>query len=305
MIKVKRKVILHGPSTLTVSLPSKWVKNNNVKKGDELNINDEGNTLTIYPGEEHLLTKKRKVDFTNLDPQSKRIIITVLHKSGYDEVEIKFKDPDTVKIIQERINSRLIGYEITEQRDDVCIVKNVSGDHISELDILIRRAFLVTLSLANNSLEEVKKVRMNKLNELLVLEKTNNKIVNYCQRLLNKTPYKDEKTIYKYVIIGFIERISDDYRDLIKVILSKPKLKISLDVLNVYKDINKLIMDYYDLFYKYSKEDFMIIQGTISSLKKRLEKTKFNVSEVTLRPFFLTLINRVYDSLGSTVGLHH
>jgi hypothetical protein len=38
--RIKRKVILHGPSTLTVSLPSKWVKNHNIKKGDELNIEE-------------------------------------------------------------------------------------------------------------------------------------------------------------------------------------------------------------------------------------------------------------------------
>ena len=305
MNHIKRKVILHGPSTLTVSLPHKWVKTNNIKKGDELNINDQGNMLTVYPGEENLLTKKIKVDFSDLDHQSMRIITTVLHKSGYDEIEIIFKDPETVKVIQERINSRLIGYEIVEQQDNVCIVKNVSGDHLSELDALIRRSFLVTLSLAYNGLEEIKKRRTDKLKELLVLEETNNKLVNYCQRLLNKAPYKDEKTIYAYVIIGFIERICDDYRDIIKIILAHGGFKITSKVLGVYEKINALVQGYYDLFYKYSDEDFMKIKLGIVSLKQDLKKIKFNVQEITLRPYLYSVINRIYDVLGSTVGIHH
>ena len=35
---MKRKTVLHGQSTLTVSLPSEWVKKFNVGKGDELNL---------------------------------------------------------------------------------------------------------------------------------------------------------------------------------------------------------------------------------------------------------------------------
>ena len=45
---MQRKVIQQGPSTLMVSLPSKWVKENNIKKGEELTSNynnfDEANT---------------------------------------------------------------------------------------------------------------------------------------------------------------------------------------------------------------------------------------------------------------------
>ncbi len=44
---MKRKVSLHGPSTLTVSLPSKWVKKYCIKKGDELDIEEKNSTLII------------------------------------------------------------------------------------------------------------------------------------------------------------------------------------------------------------------------------------------------------------------
>ncbi|MBT5043325.1 AbrB/MazE/SpoVT family DNA-binding domain-containing protein, partial [Candidatus Woesearchaeota archaeon] len=44
---VKRKVSLIGPSTLMVSLPSKWVKAFGIKKGDEIEITENGSNLLL------------------------------------------------------------------------------------------------------------------------------------------------------------------------------------------------------------------------------------------------------------------
>jgi len=305
VVGIKRKVILHGPSTLTVSLPSKWVKNNNIKKGDELNMADEGDVLTVYPGEEHLLTKKTRVDFSDTNWGAIHSIMSMLHKTGYDEIEIIFKNPETVKIVQERINSMLMGYEIIEQKDNICTVKAVSGDHPSELNVLIRRTFLVSLSLAKNSLEEIKKGRKENLKELLILEKTNNKLTNYCQRLLNKKPYKDEKTIYSYLIVWLLESICDDYRDIINIILCPPTYKISPAVQDIYSQINDLFEDYYCFFYNYSDKELLKMRQKIKSLRQKLLETKFSSGEKPLYPHLFSIINRIFDCLGSTVGMHH
>ncbi len=305
MVEIKRKVVLHGPSTLTVSLPSKWVRGNNIRKGDELNVEEAGNILRIYSGEEHLLTKKTKVDFSDMDWGAIHSIMSVLHKSGYDEIEITFKNPRTVRIIQERINSMLMGYEIIEQKGNLCVVKNVSGDHLSELNALIRRIFLISLSLAKNSLEEIKKDRNDKLKELLILEKTNNKLTNYCQRLLNKKPYKNEKTIYTYLIIWLAESICDDYRDIINIILNKPNFKMNPAVQEIYAEVNNLFESYYHFFYNYSDKELMRTRLKIKSLKQKLLETKFNPCEKPLRAYLFSIINRIFDCLGSTVGMHH
>jgi len=303
--RIKRKVILHGPSTLTVSLPAKWVKSHNVKKGDELNVEEIEAFLRVYPGEEYLLTKKTDVDFSDLDKETIRVMLSVLYESGYDELLVSFKDPKTAHIVQEVISPALLGYETVEQRSNACIVKTVTGDHFSELESLIRRAFLVTLSLADNSLAEIKKGNRGQLNELLVLEKTNNKLTNYCHRLINKQPYKDKEAIYKYIIVWIFESICDDYRDLIKLILDKKNLRISPTFLEVYEVINNLIKQYYDLFYKYSDEGFMSLRNSILELKRNFLKKRFNDQECELRYYLFSILNRLYDCLGSTIGMHH
>ena len=303
--KMKRKAIKHGPSSLTISLPSRWVKNNNIRKGDEINVDETGASLRVYPGKQHLLTKKTQVDFSNIDKQTIRIMLSVLYEAGYDEIIIKFKGSETIKTIQNIISPTLLGYEVVEQRDNVCVVRNVTGDHVSELSPLIRRAFLVALSLAENSLHEINKKRMEKLEELLVLEKTNNKLTNYCHRLLNKNPWKDKKIIYTYLIIWVFESICDDYRDLIKMILKNKKMNFSNTFIEKYKEINNLLRKYYDLFYKYSDEEFMKLRRAILDLRKAFPFISFNAYEKQAGLFLFSILNRIYDCLGSTIGMHH
>ena len=74
---MQRKVIQQGPSTLMVSLPSKWVKENNIKKGEELTVDWTNNQLTICPGSSSIEKKitlvfKSKEDYQKfvLDQES-------------------------------------------------------------------------------------------------------------------------------------------------------------------------------------------------------------------------------------------
>lgn len=287
-----------------MSLPSKWVKNHNVRKGDELNIVEEDAALRIFSGEERLFTKKTKIDFSNKDWGVMHSILAVLHKSGYDEIEITFDNPKTADVIQERINNMLMGYEIIDQKKNVCVVKSVSGDHLSELDALIRRIFLVTLSLAQSSLEGAKTGDKARLREVLVLEQTINKLTNYSQRLLNKKPYKDEQTIYTYLIVWVLESICDDYRDMVNAILEKP-IKISQSLIEAHEQVNALVNDYYHFFYNYSNEELGGMREQVKTLKKRLIEVKCNSREEILRVLLFSITSRILDCFGSTTGMHH
>ena len=47
---MKRKLVKQGTTTLMISLPSKWLKNNALNKGDEIEISDDQNGLIITKG---------------------------------------------------------------------------------------------------------------------------------------------------------------------------------------------------------------------------------------------------------------
>ena len=65
MLKIKRKVVLHGRSTLTVSLPSIWLKKLKISKGDELEVREYGNEIRISR-ENGMYLGKKSININNL-----------------------------------------------------------------------------------------------------------------------------------------------------------------------------------------------------------------------------------------------
>ena len=55
---MERKVNKVGINTLTVSLPSKWTENNNIEKGDSLDVIEDKNSITFSKGQDKKKIKK-------------------------------------------------------------------------------------------------------------------------------------------------------------------------------------------------------------------------------------------------------
>jgi hypothetical protein len=211
-----------------------------------------------------------------------------------------------MSFIENVIISMLMGYEIIDQTEKTCVIKNLSGDDVSEFEAIVRRTFLISLSMAKNSLEDLETKNHGKLKEQLALEKINNKLVNYCLRLLNKQPYKKEKTIFSYLILWVLESICDDYKDLIKLLLKEDlKNNISKEFKEAYKKTNDLFEDYYHLYYSYSNQKMMNLKNKISALRTKIIITEFKAKEKEYSYFLFSITNRLLDSLGSTMGLNY
>ena len=65
---MKRKVVQVGPTTLMVSLPQKWAQHCGIRKGHEIDVIEEGNTLILG---------------ASIQPKFKEITITIPSKEEY------------------------------------------------------------------------------------------------------------------------------------------------------------------------------------------------------------------------------
>ena len=92
--KMKRKVVLHGPSTLIISLPISWTKKYNVQKGDELDVVEKNNQLVVSTDGVVALgstvINAEKIDRTGL-----RAMIMSAYRKGFDTIEIRYNKPTT------------------------------------------------------------------------------------------------------------------------------------------------------------------------------------------------------------------
>ncbi|MBW2984830.1 AbrB/MazE/SpoVT family DNA-binding domain-containing protein [Candidatus Woesearchaeota archaeon] len=298
---MKRKVSRIGPATLMVSLPSKWVKKYGLKKGDEINLEDKENKLIISTAKAEPEISKITVDVSGMDDYILQLFLTAVHKKGFDEVSLRYDDPRKIDSVRVRI-STLLGYEVVEQRPKYCRIRNVSGDLEKEYDSLLRRSFLVNKNLFENVKGALESNDFSGADSMIALEKTNNRLTNYCERILVKKLYKGIDSFVAYVIVWNIESIADDLRDLIKDIVSKKKkVTFSKEFIKNFGAVMKLFDSYYSLFYSFS------IDG-MNNLKAEAVKLKSELSGFLQKEpysfYLMSITSRIYDMMASTLSIN-
>ncbi|MBW2994314.1 hypothetical protein KY315_02765, partial [Candidatus Woesearchaeota archaeon] len=123
-MQMKRKVIQLARKTFVVSLPSKWVKKYDVKKGDELEVKDNSSSI-VFSTQRQSDLKKTSIDITNTNERTLRWLLSSLHKKGYDEIELFYDNKNKTPIIQELIKDLFIGFAIVHQSNKRCIVRAI------------------------------------------------------------------------------------------------------------------------------------------------------------------------------------
>lgn len=297
MVQIKRSVIQIANSTQLISLPRKWSQKYGVKKGDELEIEENGGDLIIKT-ERGTSVNKTEIDFKDKEPLIHRALSS-LYKAGYDEIKITFENHSELDAIQATINQELIGFEIIEEGKGYLIAKQVSNIDHSEFDSMLRRTFIFLVSTADESAEALKTNNINTLKNLTLRDMTINKLTDYCRRSLNK-----KESYFKFIgpgftIIELLEKIGDCYKDICKYI-AQNKIKLNKSVIEVLSEINSFLKDAYKLFYDFNLNDmekFLIKKEKIEDNVINL-CTNTNKRELPIILHLNTLVRNIFDLNG-------
>ena len=298
-----RKVNLIGPSSLMISLPSKWVRRLQVKKGDEIEVKEKGNSLVV--GKTLQVDKMRlKLDIELIGTFNKNLISDA-YKAGYDEVEVKGLTPQVFEAIQERV-VQLLGYEIMEHGEKQCVIRMISKEIEGEFESMLRKTFINLLEMSRECALNIERKQKEQLANVRNLERSNNKYTDFCMRILNKYGAKDPaQTTFLYCIVRDLEKTGDQYKYLCDIFLRQKTIEISKEVLTFFKAINNFFELFYSLFYAfdqtkikafYEQRENLIEQG------QRLVKSK-NQQEVLIIYHLLMLRNLIFDLFGPYFGM--
>ena len=297
---MKRRVIQIAESTQLVSLPRKWAKKYNIKKGDELEVEIEGSSVRITTDNVIEVTKK-ELDLKDLEPMVLRCIVA-LYKKGVDEIKINYDDPSLISVIQSSIGKEAVGYEIVDQGSTFCVVKQVSGE-LGDFDSILRRTFLL---LVNMSTETVKALETNKLDlmkNIAFLEEANNRFTTTCRRMLNKKGYKNNLIGPIYYIIEDLENLADQYKYMCNYLYERrdKKVKIGKKTIEVVEQVDQVIKDFYALFYKYDKKVLVRIgkqRKEIVGETYQLFTSKLSEEELIIIHHMLVIMQKVFCMVG-------
>ncbi|MBI2148957.1 phosphate uptake regulator PhoU [Candidatus Woesearchaeota archaeon] len=303
---MKRKVIQLAGKTSVISLPNKWIRRFNIKKGDELDLEELGNNILIKIIKNETEVRNISFNIDNFNERTLRYAASALHKLGYDEITFYYNKPKLNDVIQDLIKNLLLGFVVIEQTGKKVVLKNISNEVDSEFNSTLRRAFLVTISLSNSSLEAIEAGQFENLLSLINLEMSNNQLTSFCIRLINKGFYRElDKQQFITTIIWNLEKICDEYKA-ICVQLSKNTNKIPMEILDLYKEVNKFFYSYYELIYKFSVDNLnnlvSVKEAIINNLNILVPKTRY---ELQLLNILWSILSKTSDMSSSIFALHH
>jgi phosphate uptake regulator len=202
--------------------------------------------------------------------------LSAAHKAGFDEIEILYEDPSIVKVAYELVKELYMGFSVVEQTNKRCVLKAISRDKVEDFNTILRRAFIVALSMADSSLEMIKNKQFSDLNSLISLEHFNNQLTNFCERALNKKEYKNGNCFY-YVVAWNLEKVCDNY----KYICDKHSeaKDVNKKILDFYKKTNDFFRGYYELFYKFDNNSLVRLTNKGKELIKESNKLHKNAND--------------------------
>ena len=320
MVSIKRSVIQIANSTQLISLPRKWSVKYGVKKGDELEIEENGSKLTIAT-DKGVNLESVEIDVTGLDRSSIMYYIRSIYRMGYDEIKVNFNNPTTIhyrlnekksviSVIHTEVN-RLVGVEIVQQKENFCIIKDLSPNPpISEFDNILRRIFLLIADAIKDLVEGMKNVNLILVKTLEEKHDTITKFVSYCLRLLNKRGYpQPRKTSYLYHIIASMDRLVDVLKYSARYFI-KYKPKLSKDTINIIVNIEQSINFYSELFYKFDLAKVAVLyknrEDVLNSIERLSLKQKLtSEKELLLLNDMEHMLEILVDLTEARMGLEY
>jgi len=255
----KRKLIAHGPSSLTIALPFRWIKKYKLQKGDVVSVDEDDQGLRINP----TISERKKAISINLAKHDWPAIVTVLttvYRRGYDEVTVRYETPEEYQSISNAAHT-LLGYAIVENRKGKCIIKSLPSELEQNFQTLFRRIFFILIQ----QLEDLQDALsfQEKIKKFYHRDSDLNAIVNLAIRMINKGYVLDHfEELHLFHALLVLEESGDDimrftieiqnYKEAQKLKEAVQKAALMFNLLHdgyFKKTVN--IMEFYKEYYLY------------------------------------------------------
>lgn len=263
---MRRKVILHGPSSLGISLPSSWVKKNGIGKGAELDISESGSRLIITNSQRDERCRKTEVSFREASSAAQKDMLLALHEKGYDEITINFDDDTTIKETYRFLSESNLGYEIIRQEKGNVTLRNVTIPEDDQFNDLFNRMIRITIEFA----EKINRIlnEDDDVTESNMLYATSvGRIANYCRRIIVRGGIED--SVYYHRIISSMREISDSLSSLYNDIYEEERM--SSEYASVFADLYDVLFSSVDLYYRFSIKRYSELDGSFASVRSRIK----------------------------------
>lgn len=266
---MERKIVQHGPATMMVSLPAKWIKKKGLKKGDSLFVDEKPENLILS-----LDKKKHKsttsINLSSLEESSIRTVLTNAYRLGYDKINISFEKKEIFGILNKFVDMTLLGFEITKKTSNSVVIESITEPSLDQFDNIFSKVFM--------NIEDLFLIGEEILNNKKSddFEDIGRKILqldNFCKRVLVKNSFF-ENNFLRWAFHSNLIHAIRELHHLYKYLL-KNSFKISKSEMELFND---------------TKDIFLMIKGAYYNQDlKLLEKIHKMEKDLTYKKGYVTL----------------
>ena len=299
---MKRKVAQIGPSTLMVSLPTKWAKENGIHKGDELNVTTVRKEITFSVEENKTAKKEITVDISTFSSFMLIRYIETLYINNYNKIILTHSNQEILhnptgkwENLRQRIKStsnRFIGMEIVAQSTTMTELHCFLSKEEQDLESIGRRIFFLWKGALQELLDHIE--RDQPLSYKEVYEQHDNiiRFITYYLRVLAQSDLPELEKLYLFSFYLEFDKLVDKYRHLGE----------KVEQYGCTRKVKSLLQD---VFHYVNEQFSMIHKGELNSdiIKKRYElvarikkKEKFTIEEllvITEADLMLNVMNDI------------
>jgi phosphate uptake regulator len=245
---MKRKIVKHGQSTLTVSIPSKWAKNNNLHNGDLINIEASKDKLILSKEDKYF--EEIEIDLTEEEGWYINRILRHLYTSGYDEIKVNYEKSEQLNLIRKSL-SQLTGMEIVESNPKYCMLKCIVPSDNSDYHKIVNKIMWLIQRQFDYYIEDCKKRKFKMIDEVKEINATVLRLNNLCRRIINKKSLYDS-VISKYVYWFLTSLMNISSFIVYSYEISKEKESFNLSTKEY--DLIKTVSKFFELLFEAYKE---------------------------------------------------
>lgn len=246
-----------------VSLPSKWLRKIDLKKGDEVEVEEKDKKLVLTSGKTAKKIKEITIELNNENKHNIYTILTHAYRKGFDRIVINKININILKEIRSLTNRLLLGFEITERTKDRCVLENISEPTEDKYDIMLKKVFMVIKDSLELTLEDFNKSKFN-IKDIKENRDLADKFILYCRRLLMKKGA--EESMLDWELLTFLMHIEHAIYYMYKY-AAENRIKSEKPMLDLLVELEK----YFELFENsYYNKDIQEVQK-IHNLRNRFQ----------------------------------
>lgn len=234
---MRRKLVKQGAATMMISLPSKWIKEHKLEKGDEIEVEEREGKLEITTGAKAKEGKEVNIEVTKENKQDMKNVLTHAYRKGVTKIIIKGENREIRKDVRLTTSDLLLGFEITELNPNKIVIENISEPSEAKYDVILKKTFQIIQETQDLIINDFENNSLKNLQEIDDLKNQQDRFVLFCRRLLSKG-VSGKDPLLEWELLTFLMHIEHRYYSLYEY-ASKDKITKDLEIISLLKSLKQ------------------------------------------------------------------